>query len=57
MQIMEISKMENEYERFLNIYKSTKREIILYGAGSGADWATGLLQKLKWILKEPKSML
>ena len=42
---MEISKMENEYERFLKIYKKNKREIILYGAGAGADWAIGLLQK------------
>lgn len=45
MRIMEISKMENEYERFLKIYKNSKREIILYGAGSGADWVIGLLQK------------
>lgn len=39
----EISRLENKFEKFLKVYSKEQREIILYGAGLGSDWAMRLL--------------
>ena len=41
----EISRLENKVEKFLKVYSKEQREVILYGAGLGADWAMRLLSK------------
>lgn len=44
MNTTEISKMKNMFEEFMKVYAQTPAEIILYGAGQGADWAIDLLR-------------
>ena len=44
-----ISKMDNELERFISVYRSNIHDVVLYGAGEGADWAIKLLSKISII--------
>jgi len=43
MDIRKISIMENEWERFQQIYSRKKQDVVFYGAGQGADWVFRLL--------------
>lgn len=47
MNFNEISRLENKFEEFLKVYCKEQREIILYGAGLGSDWAMRLLSNVK----------
>ena len=44
MNITEISKLRNKFEDFMAVYTKKSAEIILYGAGNGADWVIDLLE-------------
>lgn len=44
MNIVEISQMKNKFEEFMERYRQNSAEVILYGAGQGADWTINLLQ-------------
>lgn len=44
MDLLEISKMKNAYEDFMSLYTQKPVDIVLYGAGAGADWALSLLE-------------
>ncbi len=45
MNIESIISLENQYEKFLDIYNKNPLPIALCGAGAGADWAIKLLKK------------
>lgn len=44
MNVNEISKLENGFEKFMTVYEKNPADIVLYGAGAGADWAIRLLE-------------
>ena len=44
MNITEISKLRNKFEDFMAVYTKKPAEIVLYGAGKGADWVIDLLK-------------
>ncbi len=43
MNIYEISGLQNEFEKFLDLYKRQVRDVVLFGGGQGAEWAMRLL--------------
>lgn len=42
MNIREIAYMQNEWEKFLDLYNKNRKEVVFYGAGQGADWVARL---------------
>lgn len=44
MNIAEICQMKNRFEEFMERYRQDCAEVVLYGAGQGADWTISLLQ-------------
>lgn len=45
MNITEISQLPNKYEEFVKAYTQNPAEVILCGAGEGADWVISLLKQ------------
>lgn len=44
MNITAISSMKNKFEEFMECYQQNCADVVLYGAGRGADWTIDLLQ-------------